>query len=445
MRKHTEGWAMVRKLCLFAMTFAVLLSLVVAGCGPVTTSGSGTPSAKPAEPIKIGYMGNLSWSITMEAFNALELAVNEINKDGGILGRPLELVKEDTKGQAPLAAAAYKKLVMTDQVDVVVAPEQTDIQLAIQEAGAELYPEYKHICMNALSTAEDMGLKVQQQHERYKFYFRPCSKTTSYFPYLRQNAEFLAHYTKAKTAALLIEDAVWTQGFRKGLDGQFPPFKDTMEEIGMEVVYYAETAVGEKMFLPIFENVAAKKPDLIFFLDALSDATIFVKQWAQSAAKDIDLYNNGGQSTMAGFYEMTGGAALGLLTPTYSGAALSERTLPFVRALKETYGDDPNWVSYSTYDIPYLLKEGAEKAGTTEDMDAWIAALEKVDIVGVSGRAAFDETHTYKWGSPYMECARGQYQKDGEMVVLYPYDVAESSNPGKTFIPVKELRAMAGQ
>lgn len=309
-----------------------------------------------------------------------------------------------------------------------------------------MYPEYKHITMNTCTSHQALGDNVKNKYEKYKFYFRPFSTTASYFEFLLDNARMMNHYVKAKTVALIIEDAQWTEYFRKGLPGKYAPFRESIKDTGVDVVYYAETATGEKMFLPVFEAAAAKKPDYIFFLCAYSDATIFVKQWAQSAARDIDLYNNGGQSTMPEFYEMTGGAALGVVTPTYGAlAALSERTIPFIKALKSTYNKGPNWVTYSNYDVPYLIKAAAESAGTSEDTEALIKALERIEMIGVWGLAAFDESHSYKWGAPYMDNARAQIQKDGEFVVLFPYKVAEASNPGKTFVPVRELRTKAGQ
>jgi len=424
----------------FLLIVSLVLTSMLLGIGLESAMAQEKSPGKPVETIKIGYIGNFSWAVAADAFYAARLAVDEVNKAGGILGRPLELMSEDTRGQAPLATAAYKKFVMSKGATVVMIAEGSEINFACQEAGAELYPEYGHLAMNVTTSHEELGQKVLKQYQRYKFYFRVFFKSSDYFQYLKENAEFMNHYTKAKTAALIVEDALWTEFFRKGLPGKFPPFKQIMEGTGVKIVYYAETAIGEKMYLPVLEALAAKKPDYIYFLCAYSDDLIFVKQWAQSAAADIDFYCNGGKSGMAGFWNMTGGAALGVVSTIYGAkAALSERTIPFIEALKATHNREPNWIAYASYDVPFLLKAAAEK-GKRTDPEALIKSLEDIEIAGVSGRAKFDNTHSYKWGFPYMEISRSQYQKDGEYVVVYPFNVAKQSNPDKTFIPVKGLK-----
>jgi branched-chain amino acid transport system substrate-binding protein len=393
-----------------------------------------------AETIKMGYIGNFSWPVAADAFYAAQLAVDEINKAGGIQGRQVELLKEDSRGQTPMAAAAYKKLVMSKGAIMVMIAEGSEINFACQEAGADLYREYKHIAMNTCTSHEELGDKVKKNYNRYKFYFRPFLKTTSYFQFLKENIEAMNHYTKAKTMALIIEDALWTEYFRKGLPGKYRPFKEIVEGTGVKVVYYGETATGEKMFLPILDAIAAKKPDYIYNLNAYSDAVIFAKQWATSGAADIDYYNNGGASTMPAWWGMTGGAGLGVLSSTYSTKAfVTERTIPFIEAIKARYNKELNWVSNSSYDAVHLIKTATDLAKST-DVDAVIKSLEVQEMVGVAGKAKFDDTHTYIYGYPYQTAVRIQFQKGGTPVVTYPFDVAKATNPGKTFIPVKQLR-----
>lgn len=214
-----------------------------------------------------------------------------------------------------------------------------------------------------------------------------------------------------------------------------------IEDAGVEVVHYALIGRGEKMFFPIFEALAAKDPDYIYFVSAASDAVTFTKQWTQSAAKDIDLYDNAVQCSSPSFWDRTGGAALGSIGMNFGAEApLSEKTIPFIKNLKAAYGKDPNTVSYGSYDVPYLIKAAAEKASTTKDIEVLIETLESIETVSLWGLGAFQDAHNYQWGAPYMDIARVQFQKDGELVVLYPYEVAKAANPDKTFIPVKELR-----
>jgi len=99
-----------------------------------------------------------------------------------------------------------------------------------------------------------------------------------------------------------------------------------------------------------------------------------------------------------------------------------------------------------SFDVPYLIKAAAKDAGSV-DAEALIKSLESIEMVGVWGIAKFEENHTYVQNRPYMEVARGQFQSaaDKYPVVIWPLDIAEASNPGRTFISVKELRAAAGE
>jgi branched-chain amino acid transport system substrate-binding protein len=137
---------------------------------------------------------------------------------------------------------------------------------------------------------------------------------------------------------------------------------------------------------------------------------------------------------------MTGGAALGVVSSVYAiKSGLTEKTNPFIENLKSRYNKDPNWVSYASYDAVYLMKAAADRARST-DIEALINSLEALEMVSVSGKAKFDKTHTYIYGYPYVTSARTQFQKDGLNVIVFPYDVAKITNPGKTFIPVNKLR-----
>ena len=74
-------------------------------------------------PIKIGMITNLSGPYAEVGKKALTIGIDEVNKGGGILGRSLKMVVEDSRGQMPTAVAAYKKLVITEGVKLVVVNE----------------------------------------------------------------------------------------------------------------------------------------------------------------------------------------------------------------------------------------------------------------------------------------------------------------------------------
>ena len=93
--------------------------------------------AQSTEPIKIGFMGNLSAPSSISAKAAAMMAVDEMNQAGGILGRQIKLIVEDTKGEIPKCVEIYKKLVMVDRVLAVIIGEKVEMGVAGMEIGAE--------------------------------------------------------------------------------------------------------------------------------------------------------------------------------------------------------------------------------------------------------------------------------------------------------------------
>jgi branched-chain amino acid transport system substrate-binding protein len=103
-----EG-AMKKKL----LKYSFFLSVAAAATILLGVYGAGECLAK--EPIKIGFIGALSTPYGASNKASLDISIEEINKAGGIMGRPVELITEDWKREVPLAVAAYKKLVMKDK------------------------------------------------------------------------------------------------------------------------------------------------------------------------------------------------------------------------------------------------------------------------------------------------------------------------------------------
>jgi len=96
------------------LSLLVILTLVavvvVTGCAPAAPSGPNTG------PIVIGYVGAAAGPGTKPCIDAQAMAVEEINAAGGILGRPVKFVVEDSKGEASLTVAGVTRLVMGSKV-----------------------------------------------------------------------------------------------------------------------------------------------------------------------------------------------------------------------------------------------------------------------------------------------------------------------------------------
>ena len=100
----------------------------------VTTTLVLCGTALAADPIKIGWISSLTGALSSAALaenQGVQLAVDEINKNGGILGRQIELLTRDTAGDPTKAVNFAQQLAFSDKVNVVIGPVNSGEGLAV--------------------------------------------------------------------------------------------------------------------------------------------------------------------------------------------------------------------------------------------------------------------------------------------------------------------------
>jgi branched-chain amino acid transport system substrate-binding protein len=417
--------------------------MVILITGMIVLSGSvGESFAK--EPIKIGFIGALSTPYGASNKAALDISVEEINKAGGIMGRPVELITEDWKREVPLAVAAYKKLVLQDKC-LLIFTEGTEGSTACAQLGARLYSSQPHLMFAFWTAHEGFTDLVANEYNKYKFIFRVYPSTADTYNPKLKFLEFFKETIGTKKLALLIEDIGWTEVYRKGNPGVFPTQKEYFEKNGIKVVYETNTDIKEKMFLPILEKVALSGADTIYWITGYTDTVTLVKQWAQSPAKNIDLVFQSGACSYAAFWKMTGENALGV-TATWPEIMIpfTKMSKPFLDKLKAK-GSGLLASTYGAYDGPWILKGAIEKAGSADDVEKLIKTIEGGQFQRGFWVWAFDKRHEPKKGDPYHPTLLGQFQEDGRYVLVHPDYLVKITNPKDKYVRVKELRKRAGQ
>lgn len=180
------------------LSAVMVLTMALAGCG-----GGAEP-----ETVKIGWIGSLTgdqapWGKCESQM--LQLLVDQQNADGGILGKQIELVKYDTKGDANEAVNAVKRLVSQDKVMGILGPNASGQALAITAALNDAkVADIATVATNPKVTVNDKG-------EVNPYNFRVCFID----PY--QGAVvggYAADKLKYKKAAILYDVASdYSQGF----------------------------------------------------------------------------------------------------------------------------------------------------------------------------------------------------------------------------------------
>ena len=405
---------------------------------------SSANAAPKGDPIAIGAITNVSAPYGASLKAALEIAVDEINESGGIMGRPVKLIIEDWKRQVPLSLAAYRKLVMNDKC-LFVFTEGSEAVPALQAEGAKLFSTYPHIQIAQYAAGDDITEDtVGKDYEKYKFFFRGFSRMyTQYDPSLRLWDVYKV--MGAKKVAIIIEDIAYTKPMltgRKALT-TYPPIKQFLESQGFEVVLVTQNSAQEKMFLPIFELVAKSGAQVMVWAGAYTNHQTVAKQWQESAAKDIDIISFSGASGYKNFMSMTNGGGLGWVAQFPEiYIPYTPKSIPFLKKL-EAKGVGLMVSTYIGYDGPFIMKAAIEKTKNPNDVVGIIKFLETTPVKNAFWSwQFFKNTHDPHFGYPYFTCAYGQHQGPNKFVVIFPENIRKLVNPNDKFIPVKELRKM---
>ncbi|MEM0203971.1 MAG: ABC transporter substrate-binding protein [Archaeoglobaceae archaeon] len=408
---------------------------------PTTPTPTATPTPVKLEgPIVICGLFDPRVPVFKADVEAIKVAVDEINAAGGILGAKVEFFHEDTQRRVDLAVAAYRSAVVEKKCKIVLLEGVSEEAYAIIEEGARLYPSYPHIVISS-QAGFATTMKVMQNYDKYKFYFRNLPPDPDLNYNVPKTYFEIAKAIGVKRVALLLEDAAWTECARKGCEFTTPygtigskAMKDwVQEEYGLEVVYVATIAVGQKDFLPMLEESARRGAQYIFVLSSwYTDTVTLTKQWAESGAKNIPLALFGGPNQWGVFYKLTGGKALGVLTMLYDTAdvpPVSSKTKEVVKKLN-ALGLGVDMSVHYYYSEVYRVKEAIEKAGSL-DMDKVIKAMEELEFehTSVPTKYAFfgyknPNFHSYTGG--YVLVA--QFQCNGKPAWITPPELLVDFN-----------------
>ena len=412
----------------------VILIMLFAGLMIVPIGSQAEPKG---EPFVIGYVGMVASPGTRPCMDIQKMAVEEINAAGGIMGRPVKYIVMDNKGDTSLSVEAFRKLVVEDKAKFISVEGRSEICLAVQEESGMLFKEYPHILVFNGPLATELTARILEQAPKFDHCFRDYTPDPAQWGMLKYL--FATTFTKglkAKKVAFLWEDLAWTEGIRRGFpDMNLPSVSTLAQQCGMEVVYSKAVKPRGTMYLPILQEIAMKKADLIFYVSSwFTDTESFTKQWAESAAKDTAVFLYGGQSMTKVFWKVTGGKALGV-SAIYSDlddVPLTVKTVPLMKKAQARKIPMQIHVHVAYADI-YHFKAAIENAGGTGNIKKLIKSMEDTETVYSLGKMKYetrkvkpfyhshvraDVKDIYKYHPDYYYCVIAQFQKDGKIAYV---------------------------
>ena len=394
--------------------------------------------ARGQEEIVIGALGPVGIFVGKGIQYGAQLAVEEINARGGVLGRPIRLEIADTKMDPGVGVAAVEDLVITRKAKMLVGLFRSEVVMAVLPTVARL----KVPLFIVGSTFPGATQRVAEDYDTYKYIFRPMLNGNFLGVNLIEfSTVYLAGWLIAKgllrnnRVAIVAEDLLWV----KPLVGLL---QQTLPQVGAEIVDTYLPAVGTTDFSPILADIEGK--DAAATITIFSDPTMvpFVPTWAKMEVPTglfgINAPFHAPQTCFG-----IGGLAEGIVEVEPSGGrtAITAKTIPFFDAYTERFGEEPVYTSFITYDSVYLWAEAVEKAGTPEP-DKVIPFIEGTDWVGATGRIQFygkDPTaedpkygryafpHDSKYGPGLIYPVHVQFREGCVKEIIWPFEYATGS------------------
>jgi branched-chain amino acid transport system substrate-binding protein len=381
---------------------------------------SGTALAQGT--IRIGVLGPMNFVQGEHHWNGAEMARDEINKAGGInVGgkrMQIELIRGDTNEiqSVPDATNTIERVITRDKADVLIGGFRSEAVLAMQEVAMD----YKKLFLGVGAAHSKLGLNVEQNYDRYKYWFRvsptkDVDLARTLFAVLGSIGQQIRTELKTETpkVALLAEKAVWTEGLVAAAQKTLPALK--MEVVGLWQPSAVATDVTAE--LSAIERSGAQ---IVFTMLSGPVGIVVGRQMGERNMKAVAWgINVEGQKEE--FWQAAAGKANYVSTlDTYAEVEYTPKTIPFVRAYKERFKKPPTYTA-ATYDAIHLLKAAIEQAGTT-DADKIVAAIEKMEHVGTGATATFDKRHDLVWAVGKTSGIAVQWQ-DGKKVPFWPPQV----------------------
>jgi len=361
-----------------------------------------------AEPVRIGILGPLTDFTGRDIQRAAQIAADEINAAGGILGRPIQLFSGDSEGVPEKAIQAFQQLAVRDKVDVVVGGFRSGAVLALVPYVGRLKMPF--IITGAASP--DIMKPVGENYATYKYLFRAWvnseRQALSLAFVCRDILRAQAGFTRF---AIDAENLKWARDYADVL-------KVKLKEYNLEVVYETSHDPAITDFTPIFKAAQAAKAQVLLEVISNQAGFVIVKQWRDQRVPLALAGNNNPSYLISSFWKDTEGKCKYELS-AYTKAPLSKKSIPFWDKFEQRYGDTPFYTGTGAYDSVYLVKVAAEAAKSL-DRDALVAALEKVDYEGIIGRIRFDKEHEAITGPDAVPVSYGQWIGDKQKVAIWP-------------------------
>lgn len=328
-------------------------------------------SCSAKEPIVIGFVGGLTGRIAdlgIAGRDGVILAVEEKNREGGIHGRPVELIVKDD-AQDPNRAAKVDTELIAEGVAAIIGHMTSSMSVV----AVPVMNEHKVLMISPTTSTNELT-------GRDDYFFRV-------YPYSAQTSTLLAQYVYRRMG-LRKAASVYDVTNRDHTESAFKPFREEFERLGGGVVYVETFLSGPQVqFLEIAKRAIASDPDCLYVLANAMDTAMISQQLCKlgeslqvvtsdwSATDEVLQY--GGASVEGMFFMHT-------VNRDYA----EPRYLEFKEAFQARFAYEPGFASIHAYDAAHILFQALEQNGDPSLLPETIRKIEAFQ--GLQSEIRFD-------------------------------------------------------
>ncbi|MCL2790261.1 MAG: ABC transporter substrate-binding protein [Desulfobulbus sp.] len=350
---------------LFIMS-SIVFGIACAGLATAATLELGIPLPLTGAQAKFGEMEMRAYRIAME----------EINAKGGIKGMTVVLNFEDGQGKPEISRAIAEKLIDVKKQPVIFGDYSSSCSKAIAAVANERKVPYL-----VVTGADD---SITQQNYSYVFRLNPSNAY-----YASGMGSFLSQVVKPTSVAILYESSDF------GTSGADEMAKYA-EKVGMKVLLKEKYEKGAVDFKPILTKVKEQKPDVIYMVSYVMDASLLMKQ-IKELRIDAKLFAGGGAGhALPEFIHNAGDAAECVVTATlWSPQVKYPGAKEFAEKYKAKFNEEVGYHGAEAYSALYIVKDAIERAKSMDAADIQVA-MKATKLMTAFGPIQFEDKDGYQ-------------------------------------------------
>lgn len=399
--------------------------LLVGTLAVILTVGTGV-AAYAAETLKIGAILTLSGPKAVlgeEEKRGIEMAVERINANGGVLKKKVEMIIEDDQFRDSVTISAVEKLVNKDKVVAITGGYSSGGTLAFLSAMRKY---------GLVSSWQGGGaIKIDEKYGKEPWFFMYHPRSPDYQEVI---TNFLAQIPNGpKTVAITYEDSSYGVDHSKSA-------KKFFTQKGLKVVLMEPFKSGAIDYAPLVTKVKSVDPDVFYFICYTGDAQLITKQSKELGYNPKLFLSTVGvgvpefQSSLKASAEYVSGIEVWIPGIKFPASKKYPKLFPSTDEWVKSYvkkfkRNEPNYWSAISYVSLMNLCTAINSAGTT-DTKKVIAAMEATDTMTPMGPLKFFANPYGALHQSFKEMIVFQWQ-NGEKVALWPKNMAE----GKVIYP----------